>query len=550
MTFQRDRSRIALIVGALALRAAASVQAQSVDQEISTSLGPSVPGAFEFWVDANPSGNTATSIGTIQRCRRVVGSAGDTFTADIVAFNAPAFNGFRLRVAYDPMAIVVTDVDFAQKLTSTGLLLAPFPFTQWLIVDPGSLEINAAAGCSPNAPCGCTIPLPAGEGVLARITFEIVDPSRQSGIDIDPGLVTLPLVVDLCSSAAATPVGVASTGLAQVVLDAPAAPDRGCWTCNSVIDSADFDPGDGIADADPLLGLVVSTLRAAIVESNLHAGANRISFSTLPTPPTIVPAAPLLPLSDLSGGTTIDGSTQSGVTVDGSAAGGPGLKLLSSDNVIKLMNVVNCGTVAGILITGADADDNLIEGCRIGIDPADAPAANLIGVLIAAGASDNEIGSTSLGNVISGNTLEGVLIYHNLACDSSGHGESLAWLGAANVITDAGGDVDFSIEVPWDGDSAMITATATDPGVLLLPNDGNTSEFSACVAITPLIPCPADLDGSGAVNGLDLALLLGVWTGAAPYAPCPPFAPADFNTDCHINGLDLALLLGAWGPCL
>lgn len=61
--------------------------------------------------------------------------------------------------------------------------------------------------------------------------------------------------------------------------------------------------------------------------------------------------------------------------------------------------------------------------------------------------------------------------------------------------------------------------------------------------------CVGDLDGGGAVSGIDLALLLGAWTGAAVYAPCPPHQPADFNDDCKVNGLDLALLLGAWGPC-
>lgn len=65
----------------------------------------------------------------------------------------------------------------------------------------------------------------------------------------------------------------------------------------------------------------------------------------------------------------------------------------------------------------------------------------------------------------------------------------------------------------------------------------------------PGTPCPADLNGSGAVNGIDLALLLGAWTGAATYSPCPPFVNADLNDDCKVNGLDLALLLGAWGPC-
>jgi hypothetical protein len=62
-------------------------------------------------------------------------------------------------------------------------------------------------------------------------------------------------------------------------------------------------------------------------------------------------------------------------------------------------------------------------------------------------------------------------------------------------------------------------------------------------------PCPADFDASGGVNGLDLAQLLGQWSGAATYAPCPPPKPQDLNGDCKVNGLDLALLLGAWGAC-
>lgn len=58
---------------------------------------------------------------------------------------------------------------------------------------------------------------------------------------------------------------------------------------------------------------------------------------------------------------------------------------------------------------------------------------------------------------------------------------------------------------------------------------------------------PADLNDDGDVDGFDLALLLGQWTGAASYAPCPPYVAADLNCDCTINGFDLALLLGAWG---
>jgi hypothetical protein len=61
--------------------------------------------------------------------------------------------------------------------------------------------------------------------------------------------------------------------------------------------------------------------------------------------------------------------------------------------------------------------------------------------------------------------------------------------------------------------------------------------------------CSGDLDASGAVNGIDLAMLLGQWTGSASYTPCPPSIAPDLNGDCKVNGLDLALLLGEWGAC-
>lgn len=52
-------------------------------------------------------------------------------------------------------------------------------------------------------------------------------------------------------------------------------------------------------------------------------------------------------------------------------------------------------------------------------------------------------------------------------------------------------------------------------------------------------PCPADLDGDGAVGSSDLAILLGAW-GAS--------GPGDFDGG-GVGSADLAILLGAWGPC-
>ncbi len=56
-------------------------------------------------------------------------------------------------------------------------------------------------------------------------------------------------------------------------------------------------------------------------------------------------------------------------------------------------------------------------------------------------------------------------------------------------------------------------------------------------------PCPADLDGSGSVDGADLASMLASW-GA-----CKKGCAADLDGSGTVNGADLAILLGAWGAC-
>jgi hypothetical protein len=54
-------------------------------------------------------------------------------------------------------------------------------------------------------------------------------------------------------------------------------------------------------------------------------------------------------------------------------------------------------------------------------------------------------------------------------------------------------------------------------------------------------PCPADLDGDGAVGPGDLATLLGAWGSAG--------TSADLDGDGAVGPGDLATLLGLWGNC-
>lgn len=54
--------------------------------------------------------------------------------------------------------------------------------------------------------------------------------------------------------------------------------------------------------------------------------------------------------------------------------------------------------------------------------------------------------------------------------------------------------------------------------------------------------CVGDLDGSGAVDGGDLAILLSSWGDCGS-------CPADLDGNCVVNGTDVGVLLASWGAC-
>ena len=57
-------------------------------------------------------------------------------------------------------------------------------------------------------------------------------------------------------------------------------------------------------------------------------------------------------------------------------------------------------------------------------------------------------------------------------------------------------------------------------------------------------PCRADVDQSGAINGVDLAAVLNNWGTSGGKQP-----RSDVNGDGIVDGADLAEVLNAWGPC-
>ncbi|MBQ72815.1 MAG: hypothetical protein CMJ67_07900, partial [Planctomycetaceae bacterium] len=69
--------------------------------------------------------------------------------------------------------------------------------------------------------------------------------------------------------------------------------------------------------------------------------------------------------------------------------------------------------------------------------------------------------------------------------------------------------------------------------------DGNDGGSGDDGPTSPL--CPADLDGSGTVDGADLGFMLGAWG--------TDDAAADLDGSGIVDGGDLGLMLGAWGAC-
>lgn len=118
-----------------------------------------------------------------------------------------------------------------------------------------------------------------------------------------------------------------------------------------------------------------------------------------------------------------------------------------------------------------------------------------------------------------------------------------------DVVMKVGDAVDIDDDGLADGTITDFNAsTAVAPG-LDLPRQcrvcadvdvqlagGATVGAIVCAALPPA-PGLADLDGSGSVDGADLAVLLGAWGGPGL---------TDFNCDGTTDAADLAIMLGAW----
>ncbi|MDB5320647.1 MAG: hypothetical protein JWN40_2278 [Phycisphaerales bacterium] len=158
--------------------------------------------------------------------------------------------------------------------------------------------------------------------------------------------------------------------------------------------------------------LMGTTLRQAILMANLLPDADTITFNIAGTP-TIHPLTALPPVT---GPTTIDGTSQPGVFIEGTGTlpdlitgNTDGLRLTGGDITLRGLAIggFSAAGAAGVRVSG---NNNLLAGNRIGIDPTGAPDGNFQGVVVEA-ATNTRIGGSTLAdrNVISGNFLNGLL---------------------------------------------------------------------------------------------------------------------------------------------
>jgi parallel beta-helix repeat protein len=147
------------------------------------------------------------------------------------------------------------------------------------------------------------------------------------------------------------------------------------------------------------------SLRQAILDANANAGPDTIDFNIPGGGPFVI--LPLSVLPPLAGGTTLDGTTQPGYAgtplIELSTFSGAGLRMTGTGgNTIRGVCVNDFS--AGI---GIESNDNHLESCFIGTDPTGTIAVpNGTGVSLTSGVTGNVIGGSApgAGNLISGNT--------------------------------------------------------------------------------------------------------------------------------------------------
>src|SRR3972149_10601320 len=168
----RARLGTAILAGILALVAVLGASLSGVKRERAEGQG-----ATTVAVDADPTGNLATSTDQIDDC--VILELGETAAIDVVILDVEGILGFEFQFEYDPSIVEIQDVDSKLLIASAAGsrvidVSEPLP-------DPDSLHLFGAADIGRGAPLG------SGSGGLARGTLateaagggHLLTPQRQ-----------------------------------------------------------------------------------------------------------------------------------------------------------------------------------------------------------------------------------------------------------------------------------------------------------------------------------------------------------------------------------
>lgn len=149
------------IAGVLAVTAVSFASLSTVGPVANAQSGPTLG------IDAEPSDNTATSLGTRNVCIAV--HEGDTFNVDITTENVTQLSAWEAYVALDTSVVSIVDRDVQHLLASTPGSNV-FDISESVpedAQDDGRYRVGGAIITDP--PIGID-----GSGVLARLTFEAV----------------------------------------------------------------------------------------------------------------------------------------------------------------------------------------------------------------------------------------------------------------------------------------------------------------------------------------------------------------------------------------
>jgi len=140
-----------------------------------------VPAGLSLGIDANPSGNTATSLGSIDACTSA--SSGSSTTIDLFVTNVSDLLGWNSRIIYDPSLISVTNINVKMFQAADGHSTV-FNASDRTPDSDGSFYASAVDLRAPPYQ-------DSGSGVLARITVSALAPG------VSPLTISSPSLTDI-----------------------------------------------------------------------------------------------------------------------------------------------------------------------------------------------------------------------------------------------------------------------------------------------------------------------------------------------------------------